>query len=75
MVLLSQQDAPGWLAFVDGRETAKLRGAGVFRAVFLKVGAHEVEWRYRPASLTLGAVISLLALAGISVFHVREARP
>jgi Bacterial membrane protein YfhO len=72
VLLLAQQDAPGWRLFVDGRETPKLRAAGVFRAAQLNAGHHEVEWRYFPRSLSTGAAVTLLTLAGMAAFHLRR---
>jgi hypothetical protein len=74
VLLLAQQDAPGWHLYVDGREAPKLRAAGVFRAAQLSRGRHEVEWRYSPRSLSAGAVSTLLTLAGIAAFFLRRRR-
>ena len=51
--------APGWRATLDGRPVPVLRGNGVFRAVALPAGRHEVECRYLPATLSRGGGFSL----------------
>jgi hypothetical protein len=60
-LILTQQDAPGWRASIDGRDAQTFR-AGVFRALRVARGHHEITWVYRPASLVAGACITLLAL-------------
>jgi uncharacterized membrane protein YfhO len=53
---------PGWRATVDGRPTEILRANYAFMALPLGPGEHRVELRYRPVSLTFGAVVSGLSL-------------
>lgn len=68
---------PGWRATVDGVEQTIYRAHHAFRAVWVPAGAHTVEFRYRPASVTAGAVVSLLALgaiAGVLLVGARRAR-
>jgi hypothetical protein len=54
---------PGWSADVDGAPAQVLRADGVLRAVCLPAGEHTVTMRFRPASLALGALVTLTALA------------
>lgn len=61
---------PGWRAWVDGVEHPVWRADYAFRAVRVPAGRHEVEWRYRPASLTFGLAVSLVALAAIAALFV-----
>ncbi|MSP12213.1 MAG: hypothetical protein EXR62_04555 [Chloroflexi bacterium] len=56
---------PGWEVQVDSRPAPALRADGFFRAVYLAPGSHQVTWRYRPLSLTLGAALSLGALLAL----------
>jgi hypothetical protein len=49
-------------AFVDGREVPALRANLAFTAVAVGPGDHEVEIRFVPTSLYLGAAISLVSL-------------
>ena len=55
IVMLTQQDSPSWHVFVDGVEKKKLLASGVFRAVEIFKGRHDVIWRYRASSLLAGA--------------------
>lgn len=62
MVMLSQQDAPGWRVYVDGVEKEKLLAGGIFRAVAVPRGRHEVMWEWDPRSLRTGMVITIMTL-------------
>ncbi|MEW5739164.1 MAG: hypothetical protein AB1938_09575 [Myxococcota bacterium] len=55
---------PGWVVAVDGVPAEPVRAWGFLRAVRIDAGRHEVVWRYRPASVTVGAIITLAALLG-----------
>ncbi len=61
--------ASGWRAWVDGREAPIYRANGLFRAVPLPAGEHEVELRYEPSAMALGQRISGWAtvVAGFSL--------
>jgi hypothetical protein len=65
LLVLGEIYYPGWEAFIDGRETAVHRVDCVLRGVVVPTGEHEVELRYRPRLLFLGAWMSL---AGIIVW-------
>ncbi|HLE70418.1 MAG TPA: YfhO family protein [Vicinamibacteria bacterium] len=62
-LVFSDTYRPGWSAWVDGVKTPILRAQAAFRAVRVPAGKHRVLFLYRPASLRLGAAVSLLALA------------
>jgi len=73
-VLLADAWYPGWVARVDGIETPLERADYIFRAVRVNAGTHRIEFEYRPASLFIGALISvmaLVALAGVFVYSRR----
>lgn len=76
VLVLTQQDGPGWRVFVDGRERPSLRADGVFRAVEIGPGEHEVVWRYLPSSLTAGAAMTLagIVLCVISAAAEKKSR-
>jgi hypothetical protein len=61
-LVVTQNDAAGWHVRVDGRAAKPLRVFGTFRAVEIAAGKHEVEWRYRPISVVVGAVVTFTAL-------------
>jgi uncharacterized membrane protein YfhO len=60
-VVLTDVYFPGWEATLDGAAVALLRANLNFRAVAVPAGEHEIEMRYRPASLRWGAGLALLA--------------
>ena len=62
IVVVTQQDAPGWSVEVDGVEASGERD-GVFRAVRVRRGNHKISWRYRPASLMIGSALTIIAIA------------
>lgn len=75
---------PGWQATVDGKP-APIRAAGLWRALELAPGRHEVEMRYRPeaipcslkiAAVAAGALLVLcLAAWLVRLMVVKEPRP
>ncbi len=67
ILVLMQQDAPGWQVSVDGNRARKLLADGNFRAVALAAGRHTVVWRYLPMSLIAGFAITLITLAFMQV--------
>lgn len=62
IVVLRQQAAPGWRVAVDGKEARPLIVDGMFRAVDVSEGRHEIVWEYHPPSLRAGVVTTLGAL-------------
>jgi uncharacterized membrane protein YfhO len=63
--LLIEQFFPGWYAAVDGQPVAIERWGGAFQAIRVPAGQHRVRFEFRPASLRIGAAVTLLALAGL----------
>ncbi len=74
VVVLTQQDAPAWHVFVDGVECPKLLAAGIFRAVEVKKGHHEIVWRYRSRALFVGTLMTIITAAFLpaSIFVKRH---
>jgi hypothetical protein len=60
-LVLSEAVFPGWTASVDGRDAPVARADGLFRTVWLPSGSHEVVFRYRPRSLSVGLAASGIA--------------
>jgi hypothetical protein len=60
----------GWRAYVDGRRVPVQEVDGV-RAVALTAGSHRVEFRYRPASVYLGACLTIIGLILAAVITSR----
>ena len=75
LLIVSETYYSGWRAQIDGREAPVLRANGVMRAVAMEPGSHDVAFRYEPASLRIGAGMSLGALAVAVVALGFGARP
>jgi hypothetical protein len=58
---------PGWVAYVNGALAQTESYLGVLPAVHVPAGSSRVEWRYEPLSLTVGAALSALTLAALSL--------
>lgn len=73
MLILTDNDYPGWQASVAGREVPIQRTHGTFRAVAIPAGTSEVTFDYRPRTFWGG----LWAAAGclvLALWHVAAAR-
>lgn len=73
-LILSDQWYPGWTVRIDGLEAKILRANYLFRGVKLPAGNHIVEFKYSPASFSIGGVISLIALLifGLALWFARK---
>lgn len=71
ILVLSANHYPGWRAYVDGQFVTNLRVDYNLRGVVLPAGEHTVEFVYRPKSVLIGAVISLLTLIGLLIWWKR----
>lgn len=74
ILVLSDSDYPGWRAEVDGDEAEIRRANGLFRAVVVPAGEHTVEFAFRPRSLVIGLLISLLSAALVALLAIRGRR-
>ncbi len=61
---------PGWVARVDGQPSSIYRANYIGRAVFVPLGRHIVEFKYRPLSFMIGAWLSLIMLTILTVTAV-----
>ncbi|HXO43174.1 MAG TPA: YfhO family protein, partial [Thermoanaerobaculia bacterium] len=75
--VLLDEWAPGWSATTDGHPAPILLADGLFRAVPVEPGPHQVVLTYRTPGLRAGAAISLLAwLAGATwLWRTRRRSP
>lgn len=76
-LVLSDAWYPAWEATVDGSPAEVLRANGLFRAVQVAEGEHQVTFTYRSRMLEIGAVMSALfwlsAIAGLVAVVKRSA--
>jgi len=62
MVVMSENNAAGWKAFVDGREVPMFDAYTALRGIVVDSGRHKIETRYRPLSVFAGAATTLTTL-------------
>ena len=79
ILVLSENHYPGWRATIDGQKVDTMRVDYNLRGVALPAGNHVVSFAYRPKSVLLGLIISMLSLIGLiawtaNVFDKRKAR-
>ena len=63
---------PGWQVEVDGERAVLLRANGLYRAVRLAPGTHEVRFRYRPLPFYAGLGVTLVVAAALLMACGRE---
>ena len=63
---------PGWEVEVDGSPASLQIHDGLLRAVQLSAGEHDVEFIFRPGSLHVGALITLLGLVALASLWIRR---
>jgi hypothetical protein len=74
-LLLNEIYYPGWEATMDGEPLEVLPADGIFRALAVPAGAHQIELRFRPRHLVAGAAVSLFTLAlGVAYLALRRRR-
>jgi hypothetical protein len=66
-LVLADQYYPGWRATVNGKDVPIQRANYTFRLVEVPAGSSRVEFRYRPASVAIGAAVSALTLVTVVV--------
>ncbi len=72
VVLLDSYD-PNWIVLVDGGRAPLLEADGLFRAVHVASGSHDVVFRYQSRPLMIGLAVSLATALGLAVAVI--ARP
>ncbi len=65
LVVLSDTYYPGWHLTVDGRAAEILRTNGAMRGALVGSGEHRLVYRYDPASLKVGAGLSVAGIAAL----------
>lgn len=75
MVVLSDTYYPGWRAYVDGRRARIWEAYGAVRGVVVEAGSHEVDFRFRPASVFGGAALTALGLLMVALLNIPRRSP
>jgi hypothetical protein len=67
MVVAGDTFYPGWKAFVDGKEVPIHAAYTSLRGVVVDKGQHSIEFRYRPWTVYLGGVLTIVGLCAAAV--------
>ncbi len=79
--VLSDAYYPGWKAYINGVEHPIYRANYAFRAVFLPADARSLEFVFRPRSVVVGGVVSVVSWSAlvvvflIATLHRRRPQP
>src|SRR5262249_60540489 len=65
LVVLADTYSPGWRLTVDGRAAEILRTNGAMRGALVGAGEHRLVYHYDPASLKVGAGLTVAGIAAL----------
>jgi hypothetical protein len=72
MVVLSDTFYPGWKATVDNQPARVYEVNLAMRGVLVPKGVHDIEYRYAPASVYMGALLSAIGIVGASLIAILQ---
>jgi Bacterial membrane protein YfhO len=75
ILVLNDAFHPGWRVTVDGEPAQILRVNQIMRGVILPPGEHEVEFRFAPRSLAIGAGMTALGLLILAFLFIIDRLP
>jgi hypothetical protein len=70
MLLLTDANYPGWQATIDGQQVPLYEANGLFRAVYVPAGKHEVVFSFKSRSFNSGRLLSLVTLAIVAIILI-----
>jgi hypothetical protein len=73
MVVLNDNNYPGWRATVDGKAAPIHDAYGALRGVVVEGGSHAIEMRYQPWSFLGGGLLSLAGFGLVGLLAMRAA--
>jgi len=71
-LILADTYYPGWQVFVDGEKDKIYQANYLGRGVALPAGDHEVVFKFKPKTITIGFYLSLITLISMTVFITGE---
>ncbi len=72
MVVLGDGYSKDWIATVDGKRAPLYAAYSVIRGVPVDAGNHRIEFRYRPVSVYLGALLTTASFLGVFLIWWRN---
>ncbi|MFN9742216.1 MAG: YfhO family protein, partial [Acidobacteriota bacterium] len=72
LMVLAENADPGWQVSVDGQPASWHRVNFNLRGLVVTTGHHQVQFVYRPVSIKIGAVISLITALILLLIIVRD---
>jgi hypothetical protein len=69
-LVLTDTFYPGWEARLDGIKIPIKLHQGVFRSLVIPAGTHDIEFRFKPKSVRVGAIISLTTILALILILV-----
>lgn len=72
ILLLTDTDYPGWEVEVDNEKKKIIKAFGIYRAVEMPAGKHQVQFRYQPKSFAVGLKLTLFSLILIVSLWVKK---
>jgi hypothetical protein len=75
LLVVTDSYFPGWDATLDGQQVATYPTDVAFRGVIVPAGTHQVVFRYRPFSFTLGVIVTFLAIGSLLLAVLRLGPP
>lgn len=70
LLVLSEAYDSGWQAYLDGKSVRIYVVDGILRGIYLDKGTHTIKFVYRPISLIIGGIITVLALLTIIIYAI-----
>ena len=72
VLVLTDRYFPGWQVLINDRQGTVYQANYLFRAVFLGKGKNRIEFSYKPRSVAIGIVISILTLVTIVKWKINQ---
>lgn len=72
ILVISEMDYPGWIAFVDGEQVPILHADAGIRAIALQAGSYHVILEYQPISFKIGAAIAVISVILLTAITSRS---
>ncbi len=69
-LVLADTAYPGWIASVDGAGTPIATADGIYRAIAVPAGTHDVVFRFKPSIVARSVVVSVVSFVALIVMAI-----